>query len=481
VSPTRSRRVARRERYASDRTQHDGRALRSVSPTSPCVLTASAERGRAGCPARPVWAARTSAGAAAAARCRRPFDATGGRRRRGRGRGPVSARRPDERVHQYRVDRGLPTNGRERYGYLAHRATHTRSDGALRVCPQGCEAGRCQTGFVPDLETAPVVQRIYQAYIGGKGFQAIAKLLNDDGLPTPGRVAAGRSGNPRRIARTATTTCTAGSVIHVADSGFAAGLITHNGCWSPAAHEPLIGAEQSEAYQHRREAQRVVATKARSPKWSLAGLAVCGQCGGKMYCSSSQRGRQYSMYCSTQRTSGACTGTYRTREPVEAAVALGIQGYATELEEATRAALTDAPKPRQDPHQAERRRLAKVIAAADGKLSRLLDAYTSGAPGLDLPEYKRRREAVQQEADQARSRLAQLDEPEAQVPTPATITASADAWPTLSVDARRDVAGALLSAIRVHADKTVELVPRWGTPSTVRFTKRDSIPVRAVE
>ncbi len=125
--------------------------------------------------------------------------------------------------------------------------------------------------------------------------------------------------------------------------------------------------------------------------------------------------------------------------------------------------------------------LAQLIEGADAKVRWLLDAYTDCAPGLDLPKYKRRREAVQQEVDQARARLAELDEPEAQLPTPAAITAFADAWPTLSVDARRDVAGALLSAIRVHADKTVELVPRWGTPSTVRFTKRDSIPVPAVE
>jgi hypothetical protein len=92
-----------------------------------------------------------------------------------------------------------------------------------------------------------------------------------------------------------------------------------------------------------------------------------------------------------------------------------------------------------------------------------------------LPEYKRRREAVQQEADQARSRLAELDEP--QVPTPATITAFEDAWPTLSVDARRDVAGALLATIRIHADKTVELIPRWGAPLVIAFVKRNAVPV----
>ncbi|MDP9434434.1 MAG: recombinase family protein [Actinomycetota bacterium] len=270
-----------------------------------------------------------------------------------------------KRVHQYRIDRGLPTNGRERYGYLAHRTTHTRSDGALRLCRQGCAAGECETGFVPDPDTAPVVQRIYQTYVDGKGFQSIAKILNEEGVTPPGKCAALRSGNPTRIARTATNTWTTGSVIDIADAGFAAGLITHNGRWHPGAHEPLINQELWEAYRTRREAQRVVPTKARSPKWSLAGIAVCGDCGGPMHCTSSPRGEQYHLVCGTAGSTGNCKGVYRTRKPVEAAVALWLQGYAHELEEATRAALADAPQPRQDPHQAERRRLAKVIEGAE--------------------------------------------------------------------------------------------------------------------
>ncbi len=312
-----------------------------------------------------------------------------------------------KRVHQYRVDRGLPTNGRERYGYLAHRSTLTRGDGALRLCLQGCGLGECQTGFAPDPETAPVVQRIYELYIG-KGFQAIAKIFNEQGLPNPGKVAAQRSGNPTRIARAATSTWLAATVIDVADSGFAAGLITHNGRWYPGAHEPLIIQEQWQAYQVRRDSQRLVSTKARSPRWSLAGLAVCGQCGGKMYCTSSQRGEQYALYCSAQRTSGMCTGTYRTREPVEAAVALWLQSYATQLEEATKVALEQAPKrqPR-DPQEAERRRLTKLLDTQQAKLNRLLDAYTDGA--LDLAAYKRRRSEIEHDVEDARRRLAELD------------------------------------------------------------------------
>ncbi len=252
-----------------------------------------------------------------------------------------------------------------------------------------------------------MVQRIYELYIG-KGFQAIAKIFNEQGLPNPGKVAAQRSGNPTRIARAATSTWLAATVIDVADSGFAAGLITHNGRWYPGAHEPLITQEQWQAYQVRRDSQRLVSTKARSPRWSLAGLAVCGQCGGKMYCTSSQRGEQYALYCSAQRTSGMCTGTYRTREPVEAAVALWLQSYATQLEEATKVALEQAPKrqPR-DPQEAERRRLTKLLDTQQAKLNRLLDAYTDGA--LDLAAYKRRRSEIEHDVEDARRRLAELD------------------------------------------------------------------------
>ncbi len=117
-----------------------------------------------------------------------------------------------------------------------------------------------------------------------------------------------------------------------------------------------------------------------------------------------------------------------------------------------------------------------MIEGADAKLGRLLDAYTDGAPGLDLPEYKRRRDAVQEEVEQARTRLAELDEPQTQAPTSAAVKSFADAWPALSVDARRDVTRTLLSAVRINQDKTVELIPRWSEPVTITFTQRGRAP-----
>lgn len=160
-----------------------------------------------------------------------------------------------------------------------------------------------------------------------------------------------------------------------------------------------------------------------------------------------------------------CTGTYRTREPVEAAVALWLGQYATQLEEATKAALAEAPKrqPR-DPQEAERRHLTEVLDNAHTKLDRLLDADADAdADGaLDLAKYKIRRADIEHDVERARHRLAELDAAPAQEPAAPVVRDFADMWATLSVEVRRDVAGAPLTSVRVHQDKTVEMVPRWG-------------------
>jgi len=380
-----------------------------------------------------------------------------------------------KRVHQYRIDRGLPTSGRERYGYLAHRKTQPRGD-AIRLCPQGCGPDQCKTGFVPDPETADIVRRIYTEYIGGRGFQRIAHGLNDDAIPTPGQVADRRSGNPQRLARSLTTTWTAGSVIDVADAGFAAGLISHLNQWHPGAHDPLITSDQWAADQQRRDAQRIVPTKARSPHWAMAGIAVCGTCGGKMYCTSGPRGDGYALYCGSARTSSRCNGVYRTRAAVEAAVGAWLQSVVRELKTPSKLwlAQTPAPAPR-DPLKAERHTLTKVIDGADLKISRLLDAYTDGA--LDLPEYKLRRDALQQQTTQARQRLAELNEPPALPPTPEALSRAANVWSTLDTDDQRALCRDLLQQVRVHADKTVELIPLWDDPLVITFTHRNTVPV----
>jgi hypothetical protein len=127
-----------------------------------------------------------------------------------------------------------------------------------------------------------------------------------------------------------------------------------------------------------------------------------------------------------------------------------------------------------DPQAAERRRLTKLLDTEQAKLDRLLDAYTDGA--LDLATYKHRRADIEHDVEGARRRLAELDAAPAQEPAAPVVRGFADIWPTLGVEVRRDVAGALLTSVLVRQDKTVEILPRWGEPVVITFTKRGSVP-----
>jgi site-specific DNA recombinase len=383
-----------------------------------------------------------------------------------------------KRVLDYRVSQGLPPNGRERFGYLAHRSTQRRNDGAWRICPQGCEAGRCTTGYVPDPETAPTVQRIYREYVQGRGFQAIARGLNGDQIQPPGRVAALRSGNESRISKTVTTVWTANAVIELADAGFAAGLVPYKAKWYPGAHEALISDEEWSAYQRRRDAQRQVPTKARSPRWSLAGIAVCDECDGPVYCSSSSRGFQYHLWCGKYRNAGLCVGVHRTRAAVEAAVCLWLERYADQLDCVTDSAYAQqSARPPQDSATAGRRRLTKIIERVPEQMTRLLDAYTDGA--VDLAEYKAKRDQIQNDVAVAQRRLGELAQPQPTAPSPDAVRGFASTWPGLSPECRHDVLLALIREVRVCKNKDVIIVPRWtDEPVTVTFTKNRQVPSR---
>ena len=120
-----------------------------------------------------------------------------------------------------------------------------------------------------------------------------------------------------------------------------------------------------------------------------------------------------------------------------------------------------------------------MLDNAQGRKDRLLDVYVN--QGLDWDAYLRRLAEIQDDAERAQRRLAELDAAPAQEPAAPVVRSFADTWPTLSVEVRRDVAGALLTGVLVRQDKTVEIQPRWGEPLTITFTKRGRVPVLSTD
>ncbi|MDP9431351.1 MAG: hypothetical protein M3P91_01130 [Actinomycetota bacterium] len=105
---------------------------------------------------------------------------------------------------------------------------------------------------------------------------------------------------------------------------------------------------------------------------------------------------------------------------------------------------------------------------APGQVDRLTGAYTDRA--LNLADYKRRSADIESNAERALRRLAELDAAPAEEPAAPVVRSFADTWPTLNIDVRRDVAGALLTSVRLCQDKTVEIRPRCSDPVTIALT-----------
>ncbi len=347
-------------------------------------------------------------------------------------------------VMNNRVGRGLPGTGRDRYGYVYHRATVP--DG--RMCPRGCALGGCATGFVQDPTTAAVLERMFREYLSGRGFGKIANGLNGEGVPGPTGTA------PWRV----------DSVGRILDSGFGAGLVFAHGEFHPGVHAPVVDAGTWAAYREQRARRSTVPARSREATWDLAGLARCGRCGGRMTTSTHRDGgRQYLLRCATESLAGSsvCGGTWMKRLDVEAAVAAWLDGWAEPIEAAVGAALSAAPRPVPDA-ALDRRRLERAVSDAQAGLARLADAVAQGMP---MADYLAARSRKQQDLDAAAASLASVDAEAPEAPTRPEVRRLLTMWPSLSVQARRDVLAAMLTAVVVHprgADRRVEVVPRPG-------------------
>jgi len=124
--------------------------------------------------------------------------------------------------------------------------------------------------IVPDPETAPVVRRVFAAYVEGATILQITRDLNREGLLT------GR-GKPWDHSR----------VSYLLRCPTYAGYVKHRDALLDGLHEPLVDRETWRRAQARRQRLQQVPPSARGR--SLSPLLRCGLCGGAMY----RRGADY--------------------------------------------------------------------------------------------------------------------------------------------------------------------------------------------
>ncbi|WP_433415096.1 recombinase family protein [Microtetraspora malaysiensis] len=350
-------------------------------------------------------------------------------------------------AHARRARLGLPHNGHPRFGYLHHRPTVT----GVRVCPQGCPPGVCEVGYVPDPETAPIVEEMYTRYNGGQSVLKIAMWLNGKGLLTTRGMPWGQR-NVRRFM----------------DTGFAAGLLrTHDNVCKcgrphscskkilvPGAHPAIVTSEAWEGYLRARKTRRRLPPRVEAPVYPLAGLVRCARCEGPMNAHPGRPNRKgptvsgYLYTCAKYEKSRACAGTWVTRAKVEKHVLAWLEKVAAlDIEE--RAAMVTVRTAAKTTREADRKRLRRESQKLHKALTQLTIDRASGL----VPEvaYAAARDELMGRLEELGETLESLAaEDELAVAPPVEIAEGLiKEWETLAVPARRAMLGKLIRAVKV--------------------------------
>lgn len=241
-------------------------------------------------------------------------------------------------VHGSRLARGLIPSGQPRYGYRAEPGSPVP---------------------VPDEVTAPILVRMYDEYVAGRGFRGIALRLNEDGIRTM----------RNRLWK-------AESVIDILDSGFGVGLIRWSGSMHPGAHAPVIDEALWLRYLDQRKQNLKRAPRSRGSKYLLTGLVRCARCEGPMSATPNDRTRQSPSFRCRRRTvygrgdrPGGCEGGSVAMPHVESAVLDWLRKYAdrvesqAEIEARTLAVRVSA--------EGERVRVVRTITTLDEQMQNL--------------------------------------------------------------------------------------------------------------
>ncbi|MCW2496063.1 MAG: hypothetical protein JWQ77_1987 [Jatrophihabitans sp.] len=238
-------------------------------------------------------------------------------------------------VHARRTKRGLPANGKARFGYRNIDGVHE-----------------------PDPDTGPVLAELYRRYVAGESMASLVVWLNGEGIRTVAGYSA-RGGGPWSPT----------SLRVMLDNGFAAGYITVRGERQAGAHAPLIDAQTWEAYQAARIRRRRL-RRAESSQYLLSSMVWCS-CGSKMGYGYSKTSKKAILRClkSTQPGAARHPKAYVTASLVEDLVREWVEGEASRGQPSADQALADAARATRRRFDADA--LGREVLELDKAISRL--------------------------------------------------------------------------------------------------------------
>lgn len=269
-------------------------------------------------------------------------------------------------------------------------------------------------GYVPDPDTAPVVRKIFEDFVGGRGLLQISHDLTALGVRT-------RFGNPidnRGVKYILRNPVYIGKVRWTPTGRTRRAWDNPDTIVVDGGHEPLISVELYEQVQQlldERERQHGRYSREDGQPFTLKGLVHCSCCGATL---TRQKGRSTgkggpSLQCHNYAR-GRCPESHSIQiDKLTDAVLAQIAKDFMQLDFPIRLV---AGKQQQSENHAVL--LARQLAREEQKLERIREAYEAGVDSLE--EYRSRKAAIE-------TRIAALKKeaaPEAKPANPATFTAA---------------------------------------------------------
>lgn len=238
-------------------------------------------------------------------------------------------------------------------------------------------------------EEAKIVRRVYDAYLEkGLGYYAIAKILNEEGIPSRFN----KEWSLRSVKLMLTNPAYKGTLVwNRVDSSKKIRKEKDESEWVSLDNclSVIIDEEKWEAVQKRVNGNQI-APRAKSSPHLLGGLLKCGNCGSGMSIGrSGSKNKRYRVYrCSANKNKGTCTSKQYRADEVEEWFKEGLKKLVDSIDE------TLVPMIIEQQRDKEVNNIKNKIEVAKKRYERKVEAYSAGL--INIEDLKLEKDRIDQ-------------------------------------------------------------------------------------
>jgi site-specific DNA recombinase len=299
-----------------------------------------------------------------------------------------------------------------------------------------------------------IVRRVFDLYLNsGFGFYTIAKLLNEDGIPSKQK----KEWSIRSIKLMLTNPVYKGTLVwNRVDRSKKKRVQKDNDEWVIVenAHASIIDELTWDAVQKMMDRKPIHSRSKTSPHL-LGGILKCGRCGASMSISwsgpTTNRKRVYR--CSANKNKGTCTSKPYNANDVETWFKQGLSQLSQSINQSY---IYKVAKQLQED---EKHIQMQQIHTAKNRYKRKVDAYTAGLIVIeDLREEKARMEKVINEASNRQSTTTMVDTAELEEKLNKKISSIIEAIDNLPIVQAKSLVKTLVEKVILFEEKNIEIV-----------------------